>query len=75
MEPVGTGQKRKRVTRQTTNEDRKRKETAQRWEIAKDNDGYAVYAPPSKPIKKSNEVYVQLVKDVSGQSYNREDGC
>ena len=75
MEPAATGQKRKRVTRQTTNEDRKRRETAQntRWEIAQDSDGHVVYSPPEKPVKKSGDVYVQPVKDVSCYFQNKND--
>ena len=57
MEPVTTGQKRKRVTRQTTNEDKKRRE------IAEATEAFNSYVPPAKPTKKSSEVYVQPIKD------------
>ena len=67
VEPATTGQKRKRVTRQTTNENKKRKEIAQdrRQQIVEDHNGHLQYVAPLKPIKKASEVYVQPIKDVS----------
>ena len=52
------GQKRKRVTRQTTAEEKKRKE------IEDIGDAYNSYIPPPKPPIKAKEVFVQPVKDV-----------
>ena len=59
VESGSTGQKRKRVTRQTTAEEKKRKE------IADIGDAYNSYIPPPKPPIKAKEVFVQPVKDVS----------
>ena len=53
------GQKRKRVTRQTTAEEKKKKE------IEDVGDAYSSYVPPPKPPIKAKDVYVQTVKDVS----------
>ena len=57
------GQKRKRVTRQTTAEEKKRKE------IEDIGDAYNSYIPPPKPPIKAKEVFVQPVKDVRYPSY------
>ena len=67
MEPVTTGQKRKRVTRQQTNEDKKRKE------IAEAAEAFSSYIPPAKPTKKSSEVYVQPIKDVCTPELERKE--
>lgn len=53
------GQKRKRVTRQQTAEEKKRKE------IEVVGDAYSSYVPPPKPPIKAKEVHVPPVKDVS----------
>ena len=58
VEEVTVGQKRKRVTRQTTNEEKKRKE------IEVVGDAYSTYVPPPKPPIKASEVFVQPIKDV-----------
>lgn len=53
------GQKRKRVTRQQTAEEKKRKE------IEVVGDAYSSYVPPPKPPIKAKDVHVPSVKDVS----------
>lgn len=53
------GQKRKRVTRQQTNEEKKRKE------IEVNGDAYSFYVPPPNPPIKAAEVNVKTVQDVS----------
>lgn len=53
------GQKRKRVTRQQTAEEKKRKE------IEVVGDAYSSYVPPPKPPIKAKDVHVPPVKDVS----------
>ena len=58
VESSTVGQKRKRVTRQQTNEEKKRKE------IEVVGDAYSFYVPPPKPPIKATDVYVQPVKDV-----------
>jgi dual-specificity kinase len=52
------GQKRKRITRQTTADEKKRKD------LEAVGDAYSYYVPPPKPPIKAKEVYVQVVKDV-----------
>ena len=59
VESGPVGQKRKRVTRQTTADEKKRKE------IEDVGDAYSSYVPPPKPPIKAKEVFVQTVKDVS----------
>ena len=59
METGNVGQKRKRITRQTTADEKKRKE------IEAVGDAYSFYVPPPKPPIKAKDVYVQPVKDVS----------
>ena len=58
LESSTVGQKRKRVTRQQTQEEKKRKE------IEVVGDAYSFYVPPPKPPIKATDVYVQPVKDV-----------
>lgn len=53
------GQKRKRVTRQQTNEEKKRKE------IEVNGDAYSFYVPPPNPPIKAGDVQVKMVQDVS----------
>ncbi|MCJ1475470.1 dual specificity protein kinase kns1 [Lambiella insularis] len=64
------GQKRKRVTRQTTADEKKRKE------IEDVGDAYSSYVPPPKPPIKAKDVYVQPVRDSlpSQQKVDDEDG-
>ncbi|MCJ1435627.1 dual specificity protein kinase kns1 [Xylographa pallens] len=57
VESGPVGQKRKRVTRQTTADEKKRKE------IEDVGDAYSSYVPPPKPPIKAKEVFVQTVKD------------
>ena len=52
------GQKRKRVTRQTAADEKKRKEVDV-------TDAYDSYVPPSRPPIKSREVTVRVVRDAS----------
>lgn len=52
------GQKRKRVTRQQTADEKKRKE------IETNGDAYSSYVPPPKPPIKAKEVHVPPVRDV-----------
>lgn len=59
VESGPVGQKRKRVTRQTAADEKKRKE------IEDVGDAYSSYVPPPKPPIKAKDVYVQPVKDVS----------
>lgn len=59
LEEGVVGQKRKRVTRQSTADEKKRKE------IEVIGDAYSHYIPPPKPPIKAKEVYVQPVRDVS----------
>lgn len=54
-----SGQKRKRTTRQQLAQEAKRREV----EVL--GDAYVSYRPPQKPIKKSAEVAVRVVTDVS----------
>ena len=58
LETGMVGQKRKRVTRQQTADEKKRKE------IEVVGDAYSFYVPPPKPPIKAKDVYVQPVKDV-----------
>ena len=58
LEDAVVGQKRKRVTRQQTAEEKKKKEI----EIV--GDAYSSYVPPPKPPIKAKDVYVQPLKDV-----------
>lgn len=58
VEPSVAGQKRKRVTRQTTADEKKRRE------IEVNGDAYSFYVPPPNPPIKAKEVFVQPVKDV-----------
>ena len=55
-----TGQKRKRVTRQATGSDKKRKEAAA--------DALSAYVPPRKPPYKAKEVKVRPIMEVSSIS-------
>lgn len=57
------GQKRKRVTRQQTADEKKRKE------IEVVGDAYSSYVPPPKPPIKAKDVHVPPVRDVECQSY------
>lgn len=57
-EDAMVGQKRKRVTRQQTADEKKRKEI----EVA--GDAYSCYVPPPKPPIKAKDVHVPPVKDV-----------
>ncbi|MCJ1352928.1 MAG: dual specificity protein kinase kns1 [Icmadophila ericetorum] len=70
VEEATVGQKRKRVTRQTTNEEKKRKE------IEVVGDAYSTYVPPPKPPIKASEVFVQPIKDHhnTGQKVDDDDG-
>ncbi|MCJ1308548.1 dual specificity protein kinase kns1 [Agyrium rufum] len=67
---TATGTKRKRVTRQQTSEDKKRRE------IAEVGDAFNSYIPPPKPPIKAGEVYVQPVKDPhpTNQKVDDDDG-
>ena len=58
VDNMAVGQKRKRVTRQQTQEEKKRKE------IEAIGDAYNCYHPPPNPPIKAQEVFVQPVKDV-----------
>lgn len=58
VEEAVVGQKRKRVTRQQTAEEKKRKE------IEVVGDAYSSYVPPPKPPIKAKDVHVPPVKDV-----------
>ena len=62
VDNAAVGQKRKRVTRQQTQEEKKRKE------IEAIGDAYSYYYPPPNPPIKAQEVYVQPVKDVGFSS-------
>ncbi|MCJ1485904.1 dual specificity protein kinase kns1 [Schaereria dolodes] len=70
LETGMVGQKRKRVTRQQTADEKKRKE------IEVVGDAYSFYVPPPKPPIKAKDVYVQPVKDVfpNQQKVDDEDG-
>lgn len=59
VEETQIGQKRKRPTRKADEE-----EEEDIAALAK-NDTYNTYIPPSKPIHKASEVYVQVIRDVS----------
>ena len=63
LEEGVVGQKRKRVTRQQTADDKKRKE------IEVVGDAYSSYLPPPKPPIKAKDVYVQQVKDVGTRKF------
>lgn len=56
-----TGQKRKRTRQQIAQE-------AKRREVEILNETYESYRPPAKPVKKSNEVAVRVVNDVSSKA-------
>ena len=58
IEDAVVGQKRKRVTRQQTADEKKRKE------IEVVGDAYSSYVPPPKPPIKAKDVHVPPVKDV-----------
>lgn len=58
LDEAVAGQKRKRVTRQQTAEEKKRKE------IEVVGDAYSSYVPPPKPPIKAKDVHVPPVKDV-----------
>ena len=58
LEDAVVGQKRKRVTRQQTAEEKQRKE------IEVVGDAYSSYVPPPKPPIKAKDVHVPPVKDV-----------
>ena len=66
LDNTSVGQKRKRVTRQTTADEKKRKE------IEDVGDAYSSYIPPPKPPIKAKEVFVQPVKYVR---YVEETAC
>lgn len=57
-EPPQTGQKRKRTRQQIAQE-------AKRREVEVLSERFATYKPPTKPVKKSGEVAVRVVNDVS----------
>ena len=59
LEDGAIGQKRKRVTRQQTHEEKRRKEI----EVA--GDAFSAYQPPPKPPIKAADVRVPTIKDVS----------
>ena len=59
------GQKRKRVTRQSTADEKKRRE------IEVVGDAYSCYVPPPKPPIKAAEVGVRVIKDVSSMPIPR----
>ncbi len=63
------GQKRKRVTRQQTADEKKRKE------IEVVGDAYSSYVPPPKPPIKAKDVHVPPVKDVRVMSLERISAC
>lgn len=56
------GQKRKRVTRKQTADEKKRKE------IEVVGDAYSSYVPPPRPPIKAKEVHVPQLKDVRSDS-------
>ena len=58
VEDGTVGQKRKRVTRKQTADEKKRKE------IETNGDAYTSYVPPPKPPIKAKEVHVPPVRDV-----------
>ncbi len=58
VEDGTVGQKRKRVTRQQTADEKKKKE------IETNGDAYSSYVPPPKPPIKAKEVHVPPVRDV-----------
>lgn len=58
-EPAVVGQKRKRVTRQQTADEKKRRE------IEVVGDAYSSYVPPPKPPIKAKDVHVPPVREVS----------
>lgn len=62
VEDAAVGQKRKRVTRQQTADEKKRRE------IEVVGDAYSSYVPPPKPPIKAKDVHVPPVKDVSATS-------
>ena len=59
VETTTTGQKRKRITRQATADEKKRKQ------VDSVADAYSSYVPPPRPPIKATEVPVRVVKDVS----------
>lgn len=61
IENAMAGQKRKRVTRQQTADEKKRRE------IEVVGDAYSSYVPPPKPPIKAKEVHVPPVREVSGR--------
>ena len=65
MDDAVVGQKRKRVTRQQTADEKKRKE------IEVVGDAYSSYVPPPKPPIKAKDVHVPPVKDVSEHKLDR----
>jgi dual-specificity kinase len=58
-ETTAVGQKRKRVTRQSVSDTKKRQA------VESDQNPFNQYIPPSKPLYKSKEVQVKPIKDVS----------
>ena len=66
VETGNVGQKRKRITRQTTADEKKRRE------IEAVGDAYSFYVPPPKPPIKAKDVYVQPVKDVKTSHLQRQ---
>lgn len=60
FEDVHTGQKRKRPTQRTTEE-------VPELDIFGHKDAYQSYKPPPKPPIKASDVYVHVVRDVSGR--------
>ncbi|MCJ1263791.1 dual specificity protein kinase kns1 [Lobaria immixta] len=70
LEDAVVGQKRKRVTRQQTADEKKRKE------IEVVGDAYSSYVPPPKPPIKAKDVHVPPVKDTmtNHQKIDDDDG-
>ena len=64
MEHAVAGQKRKRVTRQQTADEKKRRE------IEVVGDAYSSYVPPPKPPIKAKDVHVPPVREVSSCLWN-----
>lgn len=65
IEDATVGQKRKRVTRQQTADEKRRKE------VEAVRDGYSSYVPPPKPPIKAKDVHVPPVKDVGAMHLER----
>lgn len=58
-EDTMTGQKRKRTTRKSARDEQKRKE------LETQSDAFLSYVPPPKPIIKSKDIPVPVIRDVS----------